>query len=74
MPAPEPPQPGERVGRGDDPVELFLVRARGALDTAVEFGGSRWQHTEDDAAAETTEVSLFDATAHDDGDDSDFDE
>jgi len=33
-----------------------------------------WEDTEDDAATETTEVSLFDATAHDDGDDNDFDE
>src|SRR3970282_1235170 len=41
---------GERGGRRETVVELFLVGPLGTLDVAVELGGARWKDKEFDAA------------------------
>jgi tetratricopeptide (TPR) repeat protein len=66
------------AGKAGDLVRPYtkdsIIRTDGDDDDEVVDEVEDWEEPEAEAEAETTEVSLFDATAHDDGDDNDFDE
>jgi Tfp pilus assembly protein PilF len=66
------------AGKAGDLVRPYtkesIVRGDADDDEEITDEVEDWEDTEVEAEAETTEVSLFDATAHDDGDDNDFDE
>ncbi len=66
------------AGKAGDLVRPYtkdsILRTDGDDDDEVVDEVEDWEEPEAEAEAETTEVSLFDAQRHDDGDDNDYDE